>query len=53
MGPDPLRHGPSNNFVRTDASGFPVGNAIATPRSLLLGFGLEGVSTAAQRSATT
>jgi hypothetical protein len=40
----------SNNFVRTDASGFPVGNAIATPHSLLLGFGLEGVSTAAQRN---
>ena len=34
-----------NNFIRTDASGFPVGNAIATPHSLLLGFGLEGVST--------
>jgi hypothetical protein len=41
----------SNNFVRTDASGFPVGNAIATPHSLLLGFGLEGVSTEAERNA--
>jgi hypothetical protein len=40
-----------NNFIRTDASGFPVGNAIATPHSLLLGFGLEGVSTAAERNA--
>jgi len=40
-----------NNFIRTDASGFPVGNAISTPRSLLLGFGLEGVSTAAERNA--
>jgi hypothetical protein len=40
----------ANDFVRTDASGFPVGNAIATPRSLLLGFGLEGVSTAAERN---
>jgi hypothetical protein len=40
-----------NNFTRTDASGFPVGNAISTPRSLLLGFGLEGVSTAAERNA--
>jgi hypothetical protein len=39
-----------NNFVRTDASGFPVGNAIATPHSLLLGFGLEGVSTEAERN---
>ncbi|HKQ00239.1 MAG TPA: M14 family zinc carboxypeptidase [Actinomycetes bacterium] len=40
-----------NSFIRTDASGFPVGNAIATPHSLLLGFGLEGVSTAAERNA--
>ena len=40
-----------NNFIRTDASGFPVGNAISTPHSLLLGFGLEGVSTAAERNA--
>ena len=40
-----------NDFVRTDASGFPVGNAISTPRSLLLGFGLEGVSTEAERNA--
>jgi hypothetical protein len=39
-----------NNFVQTDASGFPVGNAIATPHSLLLGFGLEGVSTEAERN---
>ena len=36
----------ANNFTRTDASGFPVGNAIATPHSLLLGFGLEGVAEA-------
>jgi hypothetical protein len=41
----------ANDFIRTDASGFPVGNAIATPHSLLLGFGLEGVSTAAERNA--
>jgi hypothetical protein len=40
-----------NEFVRTDASGFPVGNAISTPHSLLLGFGLEGVSTEAERNA--
>jgi len=40
-----------NNFTRTDASGFPVGNTISTPHSLLLGFGLEGVSTAAERNA--
>jgi Zinc carboxypeptidase len=41
----------ANNFIRTDASGFPVGNAITTPHSLLLGFGLEGVSTEAERNA--
>jgi hypothetical protein len=41
----------ANNFTQTDASGFPVGNAIATPHSLLLGFGLEGVSTEAERNA--
>ncbi|HEX4687988.1 MAG TPA: M14 family zinc carboxypeptidase [Nocardioides sp.] len=41
----------ANNFIQTDASGFPVGNAIATPHSLLLGFGLEGVSTQAERNA--
>jgi hypothetical protein len=40
-----------NNFIRTDASGFPVGNAIATPHSVLLGFGLEGVSTEDERNA--
>jgi hypothetical protein len=40
----------ANDFIRTDASGFPVGNAIATPRSLLLGFGLEGVLTADERN---
>jgi hypothetical protein len=40
-----------NNFTRTDASGFPVGNSISTPHSLLLGFGLEGVTTDAERDA--
>lgn len=48
----PAGSGPNaNNFIRTDAAGFPVGNAISTPHSLLLGFGLEGVSTAAERNA--
>jgi hypothetical protein len=41
----------SNDFIRTDASGFPVGNTIATPHSLLMGFGLEAVSTDAERNA--
>ncbi len=48
----PAGSGPNgNDFIRTDASGFPVGNAIATPDTLLLGFGLEGVSTEAERDA--
>jgi Zinc carboxypeptidase len=50
-GPPPGSAPNANNFIRTDASGFPVGNAIATPHSLLLGFGLEGVSTADERNA--
>jgi hypothetical protein len=50
-GPPPGSAPNVNNFIRTDASGFPVGNAIATPHSLLLGFGLEGVSTEAERNA--
>lgn len=41
----------ANYFIQTDASGFPVGNTITTPHSLLMGFGLEGVSTAAERNA--
>jgi hypothetical protein len=48
----PEGSGPNaNNWVRTDSSGFPVGAAISTPHSLLLGFGLEGVSTPAERTA--
>ena len=41
----PAGSGPNaNNFIRTDASGFPVGAAISTPQSLLLGFGFEGIT---------
>jgi hypothetical protein len=39
----------ANNFIRTDASGFPVGNSIATPQSLLMGLGFEGIATPAER----
>ena len=47
----PEGSGPNaNNWLLSDASSFPVGNAISTPHSLLLGFGLEGVSTAAERN---
>ena len=40
----------ANNFIQTDASGFPVGNTIATPRSLLVGLPL---SRAVSQSATS
>jgi hypothetical protein len=50
-GPPPGSAPNSNNFIQTDASGFPVGNTIATPHSLLMGFGLEGVSTTDERNA--
>jgi len=49
-GPPPGSAPNANNFEVTDASGFPVGNTIATPNSLLMGFGLEGVSTQAERN---
>jgi hypothetical protein len=32
----------ANNFAVTTAGGFPVGASIATPSSLLMGYGLEG-----------
>jgi hypothetical protein len=41
----------ANNWIRTDASGFPVGATISTPDSLLFGFGLEGISTQSSRNA--
>ena len=48
----PEGSGPNaNNWIRTDAAGFPVGASITTPNSLLLGFGLEGVSGADDRAA--
>src|SRR5262245_44933141 len=49
-GPPPGSAPNANNFKVTDAAGFPVGNSIATPHSLLMGFGLEGVSTQAERN---
>jgi Zinc carboxypeptidase len=41
----------ANNWIRTDASGFPVGSSISTPDSILMGFGFEGISTQASRNA--
>jgi murein tripeptide amidase MpaA len=39
-----------NDWIVTSSSGFPVGAGITTPDSLLLGFGFEGISTAAERN---
>ena len=52
VGGPPEGSGPNaNNWIRTDASGFPVGAAISTPDSLLMGFGFEGIATQAERDA--
>jgi hypothetical protein len=48
----PAGSGPNaNNWIRTDAAGFPVGSSISTPDSILMGFGFEGISTQASRNA--
>ncbi|MEX2197094.1 MAG: M14 family zinc carboxypeptidase [Thermoleophilaceae bacterium] len=48
----PEGSGPNaNNWTRTTAAGFPVGASITTPDSLLLGFGLEGITGADTRQA--
>lgn len=39
-----------NTFVRTTAGGFPEAAVVATPRSLLAGFGFEGISDASVRA---
>jgi hypothetical protein len=39
-----------NNFTRIAAGGFPEGAAVATDDTLLMGFGLEGISDAATRN---
>jgi murein tripeptide amidase MpaA len=41
----------TNDWLFTDAAGFPVGATITTPHSLLAGFGFEGISTQAERNA--
>jgi hypothetical protein len=41
----------ANDWIRTDKSGFPVGNSITTPSSVIMGFGIEGVSTPEARAA--
>ena len=41
----------ANTWTRTDPSSFPVGNSITTPDTVILGFGIEGVTTADKRTA--
>ncbi len=50
-GPPPGSGPNANDWTRTDATGFPVGATITTPRSLLAGFGFEGIATPAERNA--
>ena len=49
-GPPPGSAPNVNNFVFTDAAGFPEGATITTEDSLLLGFGLEAVTGADARA---
>ncbi|CAN5509300.1 M14 family metallopeptidase [soil metagenome] len=49
-GPPPGSGPNANNWIRTDAAGFPVGSSITTQDSILMGFGLEGVSGADDRA---
>jgi len=41
----------ANDFIRTNATGFPEGAVVATDDTLYMGFGLEGIRTQAQRNA--
>ena len=50
-GPPPGSGPNANNFKITHAGGFPVGAAITTSKSLLMGYGFETISTADERKA--
>jgi hypothetical protein len=50
-GPAPGSGANATDWIVTDASGFPVGAAISTSDSLLMGYGFEGISTPASRDA--
>ncbi len=41
----------STDWTRSDSSGFPVGASITTPDTILMGYGIEGIRTQAQRNA--
>jgi hypothetical protein len=40
----------ANNWARTTAAGFPEGAVVATPDTLYMGFGLEGIATPSARN---
>ncbi|WP_448811145.1 M14 family zinc carboxypeptidase [Agromyces bauzanensis] len=50
-GPPPGSAPNPNDFIITTAAGFPEAAVVATPHSLMTGFGFEGISTAATRAA--
>jgi hypothetical protein len=50
-GPAPGSGTNANDWEVTDASGFPVGATITTPRSLLMGYGFEGIASQESRNA--
>jgi hypothetical protein len=41
----------ANDWIVTDASGFPVGASITTPDTIMMGYGFEGIGTPAARNA--
>jgi hypothetical protein len=46
----PEGSGPNaNNWVFTDAAGFPVGASITTPSSIMMGYGFEGIASRDKR----
>ena len=49
-GPPPGSGANGTDFAVTSAAGFPVGASITTPNSLLMGYGFEGIDTAANRT---
>jgi len=50
-GPPPGSAPNPNNFIITTAAGFPEAAVVATPGSLMTGFGFEGITDAAMRAA--
>ena len=49
-GPPPGSGTNANDFIVTNADGFPVGASISTPDTLVMGYGFEGISTQAERN---